>query len=409
MRFFQMAAVPALSATLANAQNIPKKVTILTPLMGSTVGMKGMGWMMDVVAEFSASSAATSSAVATPSSGSSGGGGGYRRSNPTTDPDDGFFPFLNSPNLTTFGPGPNQAAPGFVCLLNTSSNPSQNFAGAFQLNAITNSDKQGNILEAYFSWFVGAPDFASNANAAATVFFLKGAAPVNYTGDPKTDPNIISNVATVTFSIFGDAASNATSASSVDSPLSITLFTPRSGELVGKNGSGWMVDMVIGNNDTKANYFAPSRGYEPLYHDNFTDKDFSPGASKAVPGLVVLSNSSTLPGGASTNLANLFQINAVTRVQDRIITEYWCTWFVGSPFAGINQPSSLTMFFVNGTAPSSVSKTMPSNIISNVMTVNFTLAGPSSASADSKGSTSSAGRLDLAIGSLVLGLLAFLF
>lgn len=92
-----MAAVPALSATLANAQNIPKKVTILTPLMGSTVGMKGMGWMMDVVAEFSASSAATSSAVATPSSGSSGGGGGYRRSNPTTDPDDGFFPFLNSP------------------------------------------------------------------------------------------------------------------------------------------------------------------------------------------------------------------------------------------------------------------------------------------------------------------------
>src|SRR5690625_3762463 len=118
MRFFQMAAVPALSATLANAQNIPKKVTILTPLMGSTVGMKGMGWMMDVVAEFSASSAATSSAVATPSSGSSGGGGAYRRSNPTTDPDDGFFPFLNSPNLTTFGPGPNQAAPGFVCLLN---------------------------------------------------------------------------------------------------------------------------------------------------------------------------------------------------------------------------------------------------------------------------------------------------
>ncbi|KAL3956990.1 hypothetical protein ACCO45_009836 [Purpureocillium lilacinum] len=387
MRFFQMAAVPALSATLANAQNIPKKVTILTPLMGSTVGMKGMGWMMDVVAEFSASSAATSSAVATPSSGSSGGGGGYRRSNPTTDPDDGFFPFLNSPNLTTFGPGPNQAAPGFVCLLNTSSNPSQNFAGAFQLNAITNSDKQGNILEAYFSWFVGAPDFGSNANAAATVFFLKGAAPANYTGDPKTDPNIISNVATVTFSIFGDAASNATSASSLDSPLSITLFTPRSGS--------WWARTVLG-----------LRASLPR---QLHRQGLFPGASKAVPGLVVLSNSSTLPGGASTNLANLFQINAVTRVQDRIITEYWCTWFVGSPFAGINQPSSLTIFVVNGTAPSSVSKTMPSNIISNVMTVNFTLAGPSSASADSKGSTSSAGRLDLAIGSLVLGLLAFLF
>ncbi|KAJ6445249.1 hypothetical protein O9K51_00008 [Purpureocillium lavendulum] len=393
----------------ANAQNIPKKVTILTPQEGTSVGMKGLGWMVDVVAEFSSPSASTS-AAATPTSGSSGGGGGYRRSSPTKGPDDGFIPFLNSPNLTSFGPGPGTATPGFVCLLSTGSDPTQNFAGAFQLNAITNSDTKGNILEAYFSWFVGAASFVSKGNTTATVFFLSGDAPAKYTGDPKKDPKVISNIATVTFSIFDGSASNTTSASSISTPLSITLFTPRGGEVVGRNGSGWMVDMAISNNDTKANYFAPSKGYMPLYHDNFTDTNFSSAVvSRAVPGLVVLSNSSTLPGGPSRNLANLFQINAVTGVRNGIVTEYWCTWLVGSPFAGMNQPSSLTIFVVNGTAPTTVGDTMPDDIISNVMTVNFTLAGAVFDSADSNGSKSGAETRAVAIGSILLGAFAFAF
>ena len=413
---------------LANAQNIPSKVTILTPQEGSSIGVNGLAWMIDIVAEFSApaptttssgskTSPTTAAVAATSTSGSSSGSTGpYRRSVATTNPDDGFFPFINSPNLTSFAPGPDVAAPGLVCLVSTFSDPTQNLAGFFQLNAITNSDAQGNILEAYFTWFVAAAAFGSNVNSTATVFFLNGTAPAKYTANPKTDPSVVSNVATVDFSIFGNAASNTTAAPSMATPLGITLFTPRAGEDVGIDGAGWMVDLVIANSDLSANYFAPSNGYAPLYHDNFTDPKFAPGVSKAVPGLVVLSNTSTLAGGANTNLANLFQINAVTNVQNGVIAEYWCTWLVGAAFAGKNQPSSLTIFVVNGTAPTSINETMPSNIISDVVTANFTLSGNATSSgsattsASSTSASSKSGANTLAIGGipLFLGGLAFL-
>jgi hypothetical protein len=422
MKFFKIFGVATALLGLANAQNVPTKVAILTPKQNSSVGVKGMGWMIDVVAEFSAPPGASSSTAATSaaapaatsaSSGSSSGGvGGYRRSKRATNPDDGFFALLNSPNLTSFAPGPDKAAPGFVCLVSTASDPTQNFAGVFQLNAITNSDAEGNILEAYFSWFVGSAAFGSNVNSTATVFFLNSTAPAKYTGNPMTDPSVISNVATVDFFIFGDPASNTTAAPSMATPLSVNVFTPRATEDVGIDGAGWMIDMVIVNSDLNANYFAPSNGYKPLYHDNFTDPKFAPGVvSEAVPGLVVLSNTSTLAGGGSTNLANLFQINAVTGVQNGVITEYWCTWLVGSAFAGKNQPSDLTIFLVNGTAPTSINGTMPSNLLSAVTTVSFTLSGNATSSGSAPASTTSssgAGALTVGAGSFVLFALAFM-
>ena len=424
MYFFKKFGAAVALIGLANAQNTPSKVTILTPRNGSTIGVGGKGWMIDVVLEFApspakasgtassaASSAAPAAATTSASSASSNTGSIYRRAN---NPDDGFFPLLNSPNLTTFAPGPDVAAPGFVCLVSSASDPTQNFAGVFQLNSITNSDAQGNILEAYFQWYVGSDSFGSNVNSTTTVFFLNGTAPAKYTGNPLTDPNVISNVATADFFIFGGAASNTTAAPSMATPLSIDLFTPRAGEVVGVDGAGWLIDMVIVNSDLNANFFAPSNGYEPLYHDNFTDPKFAPGVvSEAVPGLVVLSNTSTLAGGANTNLANLFQINAISGIQNGVISEYWCTWLVGSAFAGKNQPSSLTIFMVNGTAPTSINGTMPSNIISNVLTANFTLSGNATSSgtaSTSASATPSSGAVALSFGagSLFLGALAFL-
>jgi hypothetical protein len=410
MKFFQTFGTAAALLGLANAANIPSKVAILTPKAAGSVGVNGLGWMIDVVVEFSAPSGTATSAAAAK----------------VTNLDDGFFPLLNSPNLTTFKPGPDVAAPGFVCLVG---NSTTNFAGVFQLNMITNSDAQGNILEAYFSWYVGAADFGSNVNTSTTVFFLgNGTAPSQYTGNPMTDPNVISNVATTDFFIFGDAASNTTAPASMATPLSITVFTPRAGEVVGVDGAGWDIDMVISNSDLAANFFAPSNGYKPLYHDNFTDPKFAPGVvSEAIPGLVVLSNTSTLAGGGSTNLANLFQINAVSSIQNGIIAEYWCTWLVGSAFAGKGQPSGLTIFVVNGTAPTSINGTMPTNIVSNVLTVNFTLSGnASSGSATasptasgaasgtaasgsaSASATSGANALAVGAGSFLLGALALL-
>jgi hypothetical protein len=424
MRFLETIISTAALLGLANSQNIPSKVTILTPQDGSSVGVNGMGFMIDVVAEFSApssaspaSASATNSAAATTTSSSSGssGGGGYNyRLGKRSNSDDGFFPFLNSPNLTSFAPGPNAAAPGFVCLLNTSSDPTQNWAGVFQLNSITNSNSEGDILEAYFSWYVGSADFGSNVNSTATVFFLNDTAPAKYTGNPMTDPSVISDVSTVDFFIFGDSASNATAAPSMATPLNIDLFTPRTGEIVGIDGEGWLIDMAIINSDLNANYFAPSNGYKPLYHDNFT-AGFAPGVSEAIPGLVILSNTSTIAGGNKTNLANLCQINAVTGIQNGVISEYWATWFVGSAFAGLDEVSGLTIFVVNGTAPATINGTLPSNIISNVLNVGFNLSGnattsaSTSASSSSSSSTSGASTLTFSSVLFLAGLLALFF
>ncbi|KAN0102101.1 hypothetical protein V8E51_012611 [Hyaloscypha variabilis] len=416
MKFSQAFGVVAALLGLANAQNIPSKVAILTPKPGSEVGVNGLGWMIDVVAEFSAplvtSSAAhaSSSAAPTPSASSSPntGGGGYRRS--IANLDDGFIPFLNSPNLTTFAAGPDPGAPGFVCLFSGST---QNLAGFFELTSITNSDAKGNILEAYFTWYIPVAAFGANVNITASVFFLNSTAGATYTNNPATDPAVISNVATVSFFIFGNDASNVTAPATTATPVTIDVFTPRSGEVVGVNGAGWLVDLLFINTDLSANVFAPINGYKPLYHDNFTDPKFGPGVSKAVPGLVVLSNTSTLAGGASTNLANLFQINAVTGVVNGVINEYWCTWLVGAAFAGKGQPTSLTIFLVNGTAPATINGTLPTNIISNVVIQNFTLSGgavtPATTGSGAAASpTSGAVALSVGAGSILLGAFALL-
>lgn len=427
MKFLKSLGAAAALYELANAQNVPTQVTILTPRQGTEVGIRGSGWMIDVVAAFSAPASAdaaaaaqtssTSAAAPAQTSAASGGGGGwsYKRAEKRATKDDGFFPFLNSPGLSSDTPGPLAAAPGFVCLVNTSSDPTQNFAGVFQATSITNSDAQGNIMEAYFTWIVTAASFGSNVNSTATVFFLNDTAPAKYTKDPKTDPAVISNVATVDFFIFGDSPSNRTSASTDNTPVTVTLFTPRDGEEVGINGAGWLIDMALTSSDNNANVFAPSKGYKPLYRDNTTSVKIAPGPNAAIPGLVVTSNTSTLTGGNTTNLAGLFQLNAVTGIQDGVANEYWSTWLVGSAFAGTNQPSSLTIYLVNGTAPATIRST-PNNIISNVVTVNFTLAGNASATGTPanatppKPSTSKAAgnTLSIGAGALFAGAFAFL-
>jgi hypothetical protein len=178
--------------------------------------------------------------------------------------------------------------------------------------------------------------------------------------------------------------------------------------------------MALSSSDNNANIFAPIKGYKPVYRDNTTNTGFAPGVNPAIPGLVVTSNTSTLPGGESTNLAGLFQLNAATGIQDSIVNEYWSTWLVGSAFAGTNKPSSLTIYLVNGTAPATIKGTKPSNIISNVVTVNFNLAGNASASGTPAGagtptsssvaqtSKAAANTLSMGVGAMFAGAFAFL-
>jgi len=103
-----------------------------------------------------------------------------------------------------------------------------------------------------------------------------------------------------------------------------------------------------------------------------------PGASPAFPGLVVLLSTTptvngTLLQGPSTNLAGVFQINTVALTNNGT-KQLWSTWQIGAPTFGINRQANLTVFVVNGTAPTSV--TLPAqNVISNIVEVPFTIAG----------------------------------
>jgi hypothetical protein len=80
---------------------------------------------------------------------------------------------------------------------------------------------------------------------------------------------------------------------------------------------------------------------------------------------------------------------------------------VGAAFAGKSQPSSLTIFLVNGTAPAAINGSLPTNIISNVVIQNFTLSGGALTPATTA-SGSGANALSVSAGSILLGALAFL-
>lgn len=129
-------------------------------------------------------------------------------------------------------------------------------------------------------------------------------------------------------------------------------------------------------------YLSATNGYKPFFNDP-TSATFHPGPDAGAPGLVVLlSTTQNMPGtpfqGPNTNLAGLFQINGVAKVNAGGTAEMWSAWLVGKPIAGAGIATTLTVFVVSGTAPTVISgapEAQP-NLISNVVRVNFTLAGP---------------------------------
>ncbi len=157
-------------------------------------------------------------------------------------------------------------------------------------------------------------------------------------------------------------------------PLMVTVFSPGSGDVSGKAGAGFIVDLAVDATDAAGNALLSStNGYQPFFNDP-TSSTFHPGVDPGAPGLVVLlSTTPKTPGtplqGPDTNLAGLFQLNGVANVGGK--AETWNTWQVGKALFGTGQ-SRLTVYVVPGTAPTVVSaETKP---ISNVVTVPFTIA-----------------------------------
>lgn len=165
-------------------------------------------------------------------------------------------------------------------------------------------------------------------------------------------------------------------------PVVVTVFSPGKGDVAGLAGAGYIVDLSLDAASPADNaYLSVANGYKPFFNDP-TSTTFHPGSDLGAPGLVVLlSTTKTIPGtpfvGPGTNLAGLFQINGVAKVNEGTLAETWNTWQVGKPIAGAGVKTTLTVFVVKGTAPTVISgepEDQPGRI-SNIVYVTFTIAG----------------------------------
>jgi len=156
-------------------------------------------------------------------------------------------------------------------------------------------------------------------------------------------------------------------------PLQASVIGPRAGERAGVGGT-FSVDVTLQARNATANSLLS--GYTSVFNDP-NAPTFHPGPNAAAPGLVVLlSTTPTIPNtplkGENTNLAGVFQINDVSRLNG--LKRSFNSWIVTSPgFFGKGVQADLTVYAVNGTAPALI--TGNEKPISNVVHESFTIAG----------------------------------
>jgi len=163
----------------------------------------------------------------------------------------------------------------------------------------------------------------------------------------------VSVVTGVAAAITGSAAARASS-----EPVSVQVLTPHAGE---RTSSGFNVSIALQAQNARGNRLLSdyrSQFVDPTGPDGQGNPAFLPGASEVAPGLVVtLSTTPSVDGtplvGPSTNLAGVFQINAVTSIDGMIRSLN--DWQVSSPgFFGSHMSATLTVYAVRGTAPDAV-------------------------------------------------------
>ncbi|MBI1820566.1 MAG: hypothetical protein HYR79_02545 [Nitrospirae bacterium] len=142
-----------------------------------------------------------------------------------------------------------------------------------------------------------------------------------------------------------------------DRPAKVTIFAPGAGDIAGVASRGFLVDLAVEFKGDLASTGASLELTGPGAHQNAAPfpGTFSLGADKDhFPGLVVLISSTKVGAGPGQNIANLFNIIAVTN-RTPASTEIWATWIAGAKNAfgveGEMIPSHLFITMVKGTAP----------------------------------------------------------
>jgi hypothetical protein len=153
----------------------------------------------------------------------------------------------------------------------------------------------------------------------------------------------------------GSASTGGAKVSQAQKPVKAIVMTPDQGE---RTSSGFNVSLSLQAQNARGNRLLS--GYQtsfldPTGPDGEGNPAFHPGASASAPGLVAtLSTTPNMPGtplaGPRTNLAGVFQINSVTRVNG--LRRTWNDWQVSSPgFFGRNTTATLEVYAVRGQAP----------------------------------------------------------
>lgn len=122
-------------------------------------------------------------------------------------------------------------------------------------------------------------------------------------------------------------------------PVNVTVFSPRKGDIAGKESRGFFVDLAL-RYPSAASSGASFQLTGPGTHQNQAPFPgaFAPGVDEKLPGLIVLLSTSTVGARNAQNLANLFNLTGFTNQKTN---EIWDTWLVGGSVFGKNVRSVL--------------------------------------------------------------------
>jgi hypothetical protein len=124
-----------------------------------------------------------------------------------------------------------------------------------------------------------------------------------------------------------------------NSAVQVDVFSPRDGDIAGKQSKGFVVDLALRYPSVAASG-ADFQLTGPATHQNQLPLPgtFGPGVDEKVPGLIVLLSTTTVGAKNAQNLANLFNLTGFTNQRTN---EIWDTWIAGAPSFGKNVRSVL--------------------------------------------------------------------
>ena len=122
-------------------------------------------------------------------------------------------------------------------------------------------------------------------------------------------------------------------------PVNVTVFSPREGDIAGKESRGFFVDLAL-RYPSLASSGAGFQLTGPTTHQNQAPFPgaFATGVDEKLPGLIVLLSTTTVGARHAQNLANLFNLTGFTNQKTN---EIWDTWIVGAASFGRNVRSVL--------------------------------------------------------------------